>query len=121
MTRVLLTNAQLLDPEARAPRTGALLLERGRIAGRPGPEEVAGIDAERIDLGGAGLAPGLLDLHFHGALPFAEASDAPACLLRASDSLVRHGTTGFLATTVALPGPGLEALLGGLAPALGKG
>ena len=121
MTRVLLTHAQLFDPEARAPRTGALLVEGGRIAGRPGPEEVAGIDAERIDLGGAGLAPGLLDLHFHGALPFAQGRDATACLMRASDSLVRHGTTAFLATTVALPGPGLEALLEALVPAVGTG
>jgi N-acetylglucosamine-6-phosphate deacetylase len=121
MTRVLLTNAHLFDPEARAPRRGALLLEGGRIAGRPSAEEVAAIDAERVDLGGAGLAPGLLDLHFHGALPFSGSGDAASCLTRASVALPRHGTTGFLATTVALPGPALETTLQALVSALEGG
>jgi N-acetylglucosamine-6-phosphate deacetylase len=121
MTRLLFENGRLFDPEARAPRGGALLVEGGRIAGRPSAEEAASVDAERVDLGGAGLAPGLLDLHFHGALPFAEGRDATSCLARASTALVRHGTTGFLATTVALPGPALEALVTGLAPAVTAG
>jgi len=121
MTRLLLMNARLFDPEARVPREGALLVEAGRIAGRPRAEEAASIDAERVDLGGAGLAPGLVDLHFHGALPFAGSLDAVSCLERASASLVPHGTTSFLATTVALPGPELHAMLLALAPAVAKG
>jgi len=120
MTRLLLTHARLFDPEARAPREGALLLEGGRIAGWPSPEEAASVDAERVDLGGAGLAPGLLDLHFHGALPFVEGHDAVSCLERASAALVRHGTTGFLATTVALKAEALHALLSVLSPELGR-
>jgi N-acetylglucosamine-6-phosphate deacetylase len=121
MTRLLLTNARLFDPEARAPCTGALLLEDGRIAGRPSPGEALSIDAERVDLGGAGLAPGLVDLHFHGALPFAGGHDAASCLAAASASLVRHGTTSFLATTVALPGAELAGLLVSLAPQIAGG
>jgi N-acetylglucosamine-6-phosphate deacetylase len=121
MTRLLLTNARLFDPEERAPREGALLLQEGRIAGRPGAEEVGAIDAERVDLAGAGVAPGLLDLHFHGALPFANVHDAVSCLERASTSLARHGTTGFLATTVALPGPELVGHIRALAPRVAGG
>lgn len=121
MTRLLLMNARLFDPEACGPRAGALLVQEGRIAGRPSPDEAASIDAERVDLGGAGLAPGLLDLHFHGALPFAGSHDAASCLEQASASLVRHGTTSFLATTVALPGPELHDLLSALAPVVARG
>ena len=121
MTRLLLMNARLFDPELRTPCEGALLVEEDRIVGRPSPQETASIDAERIDLGGSSLAPGLLDLHFHGALPFAGGHDAVSCLERASASLVRHGTTGFLATTVAVPGAELHSLLSILAPAVAQG
>jgi len=121
MTRLLLMNARLFDPELHTPCEGALLVEEDRIVGRPSPQETASIDAERIDLGGASLAPGLLDLHFHGALPFAGSHDALSCLERASASLVRHGTTGFLPTTVALPGAELQSLLSTLAPAVAQG
>ena len=121
MTRLLLINARLFDPEERAPRAGVLLLQGGRIAGRPSAGEVAAIDAERVDMAGAGLAPGLLDLHFHGALPFATGHDTASCLERASTSLARHGTTSFLATTVALPGPELAAQIRDLAPQVAGG
>jgi N-acetylglucosamine-6-phosphate deacetylase len=121
VTRLLLQNARLFDPEVRAPQRGALLVEGGRIAGRPSAEEAAQVDAERVDLGGAGLAPGLVDLHFHGALPFAEGRDATSCLARASAALARHGTTSFLATTVALSSPALETTLEALAPAMEEG
>jgi len=121
MTRLLLTNARLFDPEERAPRVGALLLQAGRIAGRPSAGELGAIDAERLDLAGAGLAPGLVDLHFHGALPFANGEDAASCLERASMSLARHGTTSFLATTVALPGAELAAQIRDLAPRVAGG
>jgi N-acetylglucosamine-6-phosphate deacetylase len=114
-------NGRLFDPEARAPRTGVLLVEGARIAGRLSEEEATAVDAERIDLGGAGLAPGLIDLHFHGALPFADPKDAASCVEQASGSLARHGTTSFLATTVALPGPELHSLISVLAPAIARG
>lgn len=96
--RLLLDNAVLLDPEADEPRPGALWIEAGRIL-----EVVPGRVAERAgvarrDLGGLGVAPGFLDLHYHGAFVFE--GDAEAAW-RQGASLVRHGTTGYLATTVA--------------------
>jgi len=45
------------------------------------------------------LAPGFLDVHYHGGLIF-DADQLDDALLTAA-SLVRHGTTGYLATTVA--------------------
>jgi N-acetylglucosamine-6-phosphate deacetylase len=99
--RVVLREALLLDPEAGRPSPGGLLLRGDRIearlaAGERGPE-----DARAEDLGGRALAPGFLDLHFHGSLIFHDAAGFAASLTASSAELVRHGTTAFLATTVA--------------------
>lgn len=119
--RLLLADATLLDPEAAGPVRGSLLVERGRIAARlplgsPGPG-----DARRIELAGAPLGPGLLDLHHHGSLVLRPAHDAAAALRAASASMLRHGVTGFLPTTVAWPAPELCARVEALAAGLGAG
>lgn len=85
------------------------------------PAEALRVEAERVNLPGALLAPGFLDLHYHGGLvfpPFAAAGDA---LARASAQLVRHGTTAFLATTVALPQLELLPLVEALARRIAAG
>jgi N-acetylglucosamine-6-phosphate deacetylase len=119
--RLLLADATLLDPEAAAPARGSLLVEDGRIAARL-PARAAGTDAvRRIALAGAALGPGLLDLHHHGELVLRPAHDAATATRAASASMVRHGVTGFLPTTVAWPAPELAERVGALAAALGDG
>ena len=100
MRPILLENALLLDPEARAPVPGSLLLQEGRIRARLAPGASAPAEALRVELGGATLAPGFLDLHFHGELGFHAAAGVAGALERASRLLARHGTTAFLPTTV---------------------
>ncbi|SHJ02725.1 dihydroorotase [Wenxinia saemankumensis] len=53
----LFRDARLIDPEAGEERRGDLLVQDGRIADGPVPE-----DAEVIDCGGLCLAPGIVDL-----------------------------------------------------------
>jgi N-acetylglucosamine-6-phosphate deacetylase len=101
--RLLLRDAVLLDPEAAAPEPGGLLVESGRIAARLRRGEAPPAEAKTVDLGGRWLAPGFIDLHFHGALIFPVARGPGAALDDAALSLVRHGTTAFLATIVAQP------------------
>jgi N-acetylglucosamine-6-phosphate deacetylase len=105
--RVLLRNALLIDPEASAPEPGALLLEDGRIAARLPLEGRRGIDAEERDLDGRALAPGFVDLHYHGPVASAPPAQIAPLLAEAATDLVRHGTTAFLATTLAWEEPGL--------------
>jgi N-acetylglucosamine-6-phosphate deacetylase len=105
LTRRLLENGLLLDPEASEATAGSLLIDGGRIVGRPGADEVGGVVAERIDLGGLWVSPGFLDVHYHGDMIFRDAGSAHDALLSASALLVRHGVTGFLPTTVAWPAP----------------
>jgi len=113
--RLVLRGASLLDPEAVAPKDGALLLERGRIASHLRPDEAPPRDAGVVDLTGRQLAPGFLDLHVHGSLVFAQSAELEAALQRDAAEMLRHGVTGFLATTVAWAPDELAAKVGRLA------
>jgi len=108
MSRILLRNCVLVDPEGPAEAAGSLLLEGDRIAARLSSESDAQPeDARIVDLAGARVAPGFLDLHHHGRAIFA-ANDAIVPRVRHDASeLLRHGVTGFLVTSVAWPGPRL--------------
>lgn len=116
MSRVALVNALLLDPEADAPALGGLLVEDGRIALRLAPG-AAPAGAERIDLGGLAVAPGFLDLHYHGALVLGRPADAALAVRETARALLASGVTAFLPTTVAWPEPELLARVGALAEA----
>jgi len=119
--RVCLRNLLLLDPEAGAAHPGGLLLRDGRIEARLTPDQPGPGDARPVDLGGRGVAPGFLDLHFHGSLPFHDAVGFSASLSASSLELVRHGTTGFLATTVAWDREALASRVTALADVVTRG
>jgi N-acetylglucosamine-6-phosphate deacetylase len=120
MSRWLLRNCLLLDPEAREPAPGGLLIEAGRIAARLPAGEVGPEDAERVDLGGRAVAPGFIDLHFHGETIFHPPAAVADALGRDAASCLRHGATAFLATTVAEPAPVLAARVEALARAIAE-
>lgn len=101
MSTKFLHNLEILDPEAAAPLRGGVLVEGRRIVAVLGAEATAPADAEPIDMRGLALAPGFLDLHFHGELIFASENAVPDALARTARALVEAGTTGYLATTVA--------------------
>jgi N-acetylglucosamine-6-phosphate deacetylase len=120
MNRIWLHDAFLADPEAPAEVAGSLLIEDGRIAARIGPGDPAPADADAISLAGARLAPGFVDVHFHGELAACPVDDAASVLRRASALLARHGVTAFLATTVAWPASELRLRIERLAAALAE-
>jgi N-acetylglucosamine-6-phosphate deacetylase len=121
MGRLLLRGAELLDPEADAPGAGCLLVADGRIAARLPAEAPAPPDARCVDLAGLAVAPGLLDLHHHGRVIFSDAAALSRALAHDASVLVRHGTTGFLVTTVSLPSGELPELVGRLAELVADG
>jgi N-acetylglucosamine-6-phosphate deacetylase len=121
MASLLFENALLFDPELSSPTPGGILVEGERIAARLERPLSGDHDAARRDLGGLGIAPGFVDLHFHGQFVFS-ADDARddaihGALIQAA-SLSCHGTTAYLATTVAARQEALAAQVEGLARAL---
>jgi len=118
MERTLFAGGPLLDPEAPEPRREALLVEDGRIEALLERGAAAAVAARRVDLAGRALAPGFVDLHFHGRAVF-DALDAPAASLRQdAASILRHGVTAFLPTTVAWAQPALVTRVMGWVEAL---
>lgn len=145
MSRWSIAGAILLDPEApaRPERSGAgsgpasvqdapatrVVIDGERIEAVVPSDVGASVDlaplapSARPDLDGMPehdarglyLAPGFIDLHFHGELLFAGPDSFAAALERASIALARHGTTSFLATTVAWGGDRLRAYVTRLA------
>jgi len=118
--RTLLRAALLEDPAAATGAPGALLIEGERIAARWPPEAAPPPGAAVVEVDGS-LAPGLIDVHYHGDLVLREPHDALGALRGASASLARHGVTAFLPTTVAWPAAELAGRLAHLVEALAAG
>jgi N-acetylglucosamine-6-phosphate deacetylase len=93
-------NGRLLDPEASELVESSLRAEGDRIAAMI-PAGHPSSSARKVDLEGRVLAPGYLDIHFHGSLPFASSGAIADSLGRDAEALARHGVTSFLPTTVA--------------------
>ena len=66
MSSLLLTGARLIDPSQKLDGPGELLLDNGKVLaiGRDAGKQ-ARPDTERIDVEGAVVCPGLIDLHVH--------------------------------------------------------
>jgi N-acetylglucosamine-6-phosphate deacetylase len=115
MGRILLSGAELLDPELGRAAPGSLLLEKGRILAKLPLGSPLPTDATPVELAGLALAPGFVDLHHHGRVIFSDAGGIAAALLHDAAFLARHGTTSFLATTVSLESAALAELTAELA------
>ena len=77
------------------------LLVRGQEIAEVGQGEPPHLpQAQSIDLEGCVLAPGLIDLHAHGALGYDVMDATPEALRAVARFYARHGVTSFLATTV---------------------
>ncbi len=109
MERLVLEAAALLDPEARTEGAGALVIEDGRIAARLAFGQAAPAGVRRLPLAGLTLAPGFIDLHYHGALIFTPPELAARALRAVGEQLLATGVTGFLPTTVTWPAEALSA------------
>ena len=89
-----LTNARIVG-EDRVIEHGSVEVEDGRILAVA--EGRAGMPAREIDLGGAYLVPGFIDVHVHPPLP-EDLSDLPGLVDELSEKLARIGTKGILWT-----------------------
>jgi N-acetylglucosamine-6-phosphate deacetylase len=109
--RTLLRDGRALDADGR--RDGAWVLFDGDTiaatgTGAPPPAE------EVVDLAGAWLTPGFVDLHVHGGGGHA-AEDGPDAMRGALDLHRAHGTTRSVVSLVSAPMADLETALAAVA------
>ncbi|GMA51609.1 N-acetylglucosamine-6-phosphate deacetylase [Alicyclobacillus contaminans] len=101
---LLLKNARLVTGAATC-QAGWIRLERGMITevgdGKP-PEDMERA-VETVDVDGEWVVPGFIDLHVHGADGAEVMDGTPAALRRIGRFHARHGTTGWLPTTLTAP------------------
>src|SRR5829696_5241294 len=94
MTTLLFKNANVVLPDREVD--GDVLVADGRIAkignGLHG--------AKQIDLAGATLLPGFIDVHIHGAAGVDVMDATPAGLREVSDYLASQGVTSWVPTLV---------------------
>ena len=100
MTQVLLHNARVIL-EGGVQR-GGVLVRDGRIAVVFAHDQTpAGLSSgDSIDLGGAYLAPGLVDIHIHGSAGVDVQATDVGGLAKLSEFLFSEGVTGYFATFV---------------------
>ena len=106
---VALVNGRIVLPTEIV--TGkALLLEGAKIAAIAATSEI-GVDTRRIDVQGRLIAPGLIDIHTHGALghTFNDATEEAFTAICRENA--RRGVTSLLATTITAAIPDLVACL----------
>jgi N-acetylglucosamine-6-phosphate deacetylase len=94
--RVALTGGRLILPD-RIAQGLAVIVEGSRIVGIAAPGEV-GADTEIMDVGGRYIAPGLIDIHTHGARghTFNEPTAEAFATITAANAA--QGVTALLAT-----------------------
>lgn len=103
-------NGVVLNPQQRF-ENAVLTIEDGRIAAITPEPSFSAADGQVIDARGGYVAPGFIDLHFHGALG-RDIMDADADSLQAMSAYcARHGVTTFYPTTWCASTDALGAVL----------
>lgn len=109
-----LTNGRLVTAQGIVDQ-GHLLIEAGQISS-VGSDPIAVEDAvQRIDVDGAWVVPGLIDLHTHGLLGNDNMGPGLAGAIQAYPSV---GVTSFLATTISAPAAQITEALSMMAEVL---
>ncbi len=120
MTTTLVSQAMFLGRGPAQRADGWLLVHDGRIAdlgwGADAPPADQTLSAE-----GLTLAPGLVDLHAHGALGVDTMDAQPKGLRQMARFYASHGVTSFLATTMTAPTEQILAALQAIAQVRAQG
>jgi N-acetylglucosamine-6-phosphate deacetylase len=115
----LLRGGALLDARGSRPGPAWVLLDGDAIGATGAEGEAAPPADETVDLGGATLAPGFIDLHTHGGGGHAM-DDGGAELEGALAAHRAHGTTRSVVSLVANPLIRLRESLAGIAELAGR-
>lgn len=89
-----------------------LVMAQGRIEAVRRPEGGSG---DFLDARGLWVAPGLVDVHIHGAMGHDVMDATPEALRAVANYLARHGVTSWLPTTMSAPRAAIDAAIANVA------
>ena len=89
-----------------------LVVAEGRIRDLAVPGDIGG---DAIDARGLWVAPGLIDIHIHGALGHDVMDATPEALTTVANHLARHGVTSWLPTTMSASAQAIDAAIANVA------
>lgn len=113
MNELILSNATIALEDGL--QRGGILISNGRIIEVFAGEGEPGGAANRIDLDGAYLAPGMIDIHIHGSAGVDVMEADSASLRKLSEFLLSEGVTGYFATLVPTDDRGYKSALAEIA------
>ncbi len=111
MNELFLSNALIALEEGF--KRGGVLISNGRITDVTTGESPVAVN--RIDLGGAYLSPGMINIHIHGSAGVNVMEADAAALKKLSEFLLAQGVTGYFATLVPTDERGYKAALAEIA------
>ena len=98
--RTILANGTVITP-IRALHSSSVIVEGGRIAAVLPSDQVEMQQQDRvIDVGGAYIAPGFIDIHTHGAGGHDFMDGSVEAIMEAARTHLRYGTTTIMPTTL---------------------
>lgn len=116
--RFVIRAGRAVTPDGVLERA-TLVVEEGRIVSLSAAPPPAGL--ETIEAGALTLLPGFVDVHIHGGAGCDTMDATPEALQAIARVHARHGTTGFLATTMTQSRAAIEAALANARAAVEKG
>lgn len=118
--RTLLRNGRLVLPE-QVLESGYLLIEDGQIGRVINDSPAGSLNADSsIELDGATLFPGFIDLHIHGAIGVDVNSATVSALRRVTQFLATKGVTSWLPTLVPAAADEYERAVAAISELIGR-
>ncbi len=107
---IVLAGGDIVLPD-RVIEKGAVLVDGGRIAAIDHRPSIQPAGARIVDVSGAYVVPGFIDVHVHGVGGF-DTLDGVGAVAAIARQLPRYGVTAFCPTTIACDHVTLAAFLG---------
>lgn len=98
---LLIKNAHLVSPGIELSNA-AVEVDNGRITHIYREGEALPTAAENYDAAGKLVIPGMIDMHFHGAMGFETTTDDPKAMPAIGEAKLREGVTSICPTTLTL-------------------
>ncbi|MFH7835318.1 MAG: N-acetylglucosamine-6-phosphate deacetylase [Candidatus Aenigmatarchaeota archaeon] len=117
MNKIAIKVSELITPIEKLSKV-YVLISSGRIEKIISWKDKIDKEYEIIDYSNYICAPGYIDIHTHGCYGYSAMDNKEGSILKISESLLKHGVTSFLPTTLSAPIDELSSVLKNITSAM---